>query len=114
VHDLSGAAGGGRQERGVATEVTVARHLVVRGRVQGVFFRASTRDQARSHGVAGWVRNRADGAVEAWLEGPESAVERVTGWIAEGGPPFAVVEHLDSEVVDPEGHVGFVVRHDGH
>ena len=96
----------------MTAEVTVARHLVVRGRVQGVFFRASTRDQARSHGVAGWVRNQADGAVEAWLEGAEPAVDRVVGWIAEGGPPFAVVEQVDCEVVDPVGHTGFAVRHD--
>ncbi len=91
---------------------TVATHVVVQGRVQGVFFRASTRDQARAHGVAGWVRNRADGAVEAWFEGPQHAVAAVTDWIVDGGPPHASVDQVDTEVVEPAGHEGFVVRHD--
>ena len=91
---------------------TVATHVVVQGRVQGVFFRASTRDQARAHGVAGWVRNRADGAVEAWFEGPQHAVAAVTDWIVDGGPPHASVDQVDTEVVEPAGHAGFVVRHD--
>ena len=91
---------------------SVAKQLVVHGRVQGVFFRASTRDEARSHGVAGWVRNRGDGAVEVWLEGSQDAVAQVERWIRDGGPSFASVERLDVETVPPEGHAGFVVRHD--
>ena len=51
--------------------------LIVHGRVQGVFFRDSTRECAERHGVAGWVRNRDDGTVEALLEGPAEAVQAV-------------------------------------
>ncbi len=94
------------------SEPTVATRVVVQGRVQGVFFRASTQDQARAHGVTGWVRNRADGAVEAWLEGPRQAVDAVTDWIAGGGPRHAAVDRIDTEDVDPAGHQGFSVRHD--
>jgi len=96
----------------VSAEEPVAKHLVVHGRVQGVFFRASTRDEARGRGVAGWVRNRGDGAVEVWLEGREDAVAQVERWIRGGGPAFAAVDHLDVESVPPQGHAGFVVRHD--
>lgn len=88
----------------------VARRLVVTGRVQGVFFRASTRDRARDAGVAGWVRNRPDGAVEAHLEGPSDAVEAVETWVREGGPRDAVVEDVLVEDVDPEDAEGFAVR----
>ena len=81
----------------------VARRLVVHGRVQGVFFRAETRRRARQHGVNGWVANRADGTVEAWLEGSASAIAAVESWIRAGGPPSASVEVAD--------HDGFEVRH---
>ena len=60
------------------------RRVVVRGRVQGVFFRDSMRERARAHGVAGWVRNRPDGSVEAVLEGPAEAVERVLRFARDG------------------------------
>ena len=60
--------------------------MVVNGRVQGVFFRDSTRQQAREHGVAGWVSNRSDGAVEAVLEGTPGAVERVLSFCAPDRP----------------------------
>lgn len=98
--------------REVSAEEVVARHLVVHGRVQGVFFRASTRDEARARGVAGWVRNRRDGAVEVWAEGREQAVARLERWIRDGGPSSATVERVEVEHVPPEGRTGFVVRHD--
>lgn len=82
---------------------TVARRLVVSGRVQGVFFRASTRDRARQAGVGGWVRNRPDGAVEAHLEGPADAVEQVESWVRAGGPSGAVVDAVEVEDVAPTG-----------
>jgi acylphosphatase len=96
----------------MSAEGSVAKHLVVHGRVQGVFFRASTREQARARGVSGWVRNRRDGAVEVWLEGGEDAVGQVERWIRSGGPDFAAVDRVEAESVRPEGHGGFVVRHD--
>jgi acylphosphatase len=81
---------------------------VVHGRVQGVFFRDSTREQARSAGVAGWVRNRSDGAVEAVLEGPAEAVACVLRFL-ETGPPRAAVERIDVSEEQPEGLEGFDV-----
>lgn len=88
---------------------TVAHHLVVTGRVQGVFFRDSTRTEARSAGVTGWVRNRADGAVEMHLEGDEAAVARVEAWVRDGGPPRAHVEEVEVAEVDPTGANAFRV-----
>lgn len=88
----------------------VARRLVVAGRVQGVFFRASTRDRARDAGVVGWVRNRPDGAVEAHLEGSAEAVEQVEGWIRDGGPPGAIVDDVTTEQVAPTGAASFSIQ----
>lgn len=87
----------------------VARRLVVTGRVQGVFFRASTRDRARDAGVAGWVRNRPDGAVEAHLEGPTDAVQAVESWM-HAGPQRARVADVDAETIAPAGLTSFDVR----
>jgi acylphosphatase len=87
----------------------VRRHVVVHGRVQGVFFRDSTRERARAHGVAGWVANRPDGAVEAVLEGDPEAVERVVRFL-QTGPPSAEVERIETSDEEPEGLSGFSVR----
>jgi acylphosphatase len=84
-------------------------HVWVSGVVQGVFYRASTREQARAAGVAGWVRNLPDGRVEAVLEGPRDAVERVLAWMCVG-PPRAVVEDVVAVSEPVEGLVGFSVR----
>lgn len=90
--------------------MTVARRLVVRGQVQGVYFRASTRRFAERHGVVGWVANRDDGAVEAWLEGDGDAVETVVAWICTGGPPAAEVEVVEPSEEPPQGFTSFEVR----
>jgi acylphosphatase len=87
----------------------VARRVLVHGRVQGVFFRDSTRRAAESRGVAGWVRNRDDGTVEAWFEGNEDAVEALIRW-ARDGPSRAEVASVDVEDMSPEGLDGFDVR----
>lgn len=87
----------------------VARRLVVTGRVQGVFFRASTRDRARDAGVDGWVRNRPDGSVEAHLQGPTEAVEAVEAWVRDGGPRDAVVDGVEAHDVDPTEGEGFTI-----
>jgi acylphosphatase len=91
------------------SEELVGRRAVVRGRVQGVFFRDSVRERARVHGVAGWIRNRSDGAVEAVLEGRPDAVERVVRFL-HTGPPRARVESVDVSDEPPEGLSGFEVR----
>ena len=87
----------------------IARRVRVSGRVQGVFFRDSTRRRAESRGVAGWVRNCPDGTVEAWFEGPEDAVGAMVEW-ARSGPRGASVERMDIEEVEVSGLSGFDVR----
>jgi acylphosphatase len=87
----------------------IRRRAIVHGRVQGVFFRDSTRQRANAHGVTGWVSNRPDGAVEAVLEGPPEAVQRVLRFL-ETGPPQASVDHVDVSDEDPEGLTGFSIR----
>ena len=88
---------------------TVRRRVVVHGRVQGVFFRDSARERALAHGVAGWVTNRFDGAVEAVIEGEPEAVDRVVRFM-ESGPPHAHVDHVEVSDEPPEGLSGFSVR----
>ncbi len=77
----------------------VSVRIVVRGRVQGVSFRAATLEKATIHGVEGWVRNRSDGSVEALLQGDEEEVRRVLDW-ARRGPPLASVTEVEEEVLD--------------
>ena len=87
----------------------VRRRVVAHGRVQGVFFRHSARERANAHSVAGWVRNRDDGAVEAVIEGPREAVERLTRFF-ETGPRGASVEDVEVDEEQPEGLSGFEIR----
>ena len=68
-------------------------HLLIRGRVQGVFFRASTQREARRLGLSGWVKNRSDGAVEVLVEGEESSLRQLCMW-AERGPSTARVDDV--------------------
>ncbi len=84
-------------------------HVVVRGRVQGVFFRAEARDRARSLGVSGWVRNVPDGSVEAVFEGPAERVESLVRWCYLG-PAGAQVEEALVDWQAPRGEQGFWVR----
>ncbi|MFA1611218.1 acylphosphatase [Halobellus rubicundus] len=88
---------------------TVRAHVFVSGTVQGVYYRASTRDAARERDVDGWVRNLDDGRVEAVFEGPESAVEEMVEW-CHTGSPAASVEDVAVEYETPEGESGFRVR----
>ena len=90
-------------------EESIRRRAVVRGNVQGVFFRDSTQEEAEKHGVNGWVSNQSDGSVEAVLEGPREAVEQVLRWLREG-PSRADVENVDVEEEEPEGLSSFEVR----
>jgi acylphosphatase len=85
------------------------RRVVVRGNVQGVFFRDSCRQKARSRGVAGWVTNRPDGAVEAVFEGDPGAVQAMVDWCGQG-PRGAEVESVDESTEEPEGLSGFDIR----
>ncbi len=88
---------------------SIARNVVISGRVQGVFFRDTLRRRARSRGVSGWVSNRPDGTVQAHLEGPPDGVAELVLW-CRTGPRGAEVEDLEVTVAEPEGADGFVVR----
>ena len=87
----------------------VRRRVVVRGRVQGVWFRESARRRAEELGVAGWVRNRWDGTVEAEVEGPADSVAVLVSWLGHG-PPQARVDAVEVEGRAPVGDREFDVR----
>ncbi len=86
-------------------------HVIVHGFVQGVFFRASTKDEAVRLGVSGWVRNRPEGTVEAMFEGEKRKVEEIVGWCHKG--PFgARVTKVDIEWEPYKGESGhFEIRY---
>jgi acylphosphatase len=87
----------------------IRRRVVVRGDVQGVFFRDSTRSEAARRGVAGWVTNRSDGAVEAAFEGSAADVEALVEFMR-SGPRQADVRDVETVEEEPEGLDGFSVR----
>jgi acylphosphatase len=84
-------------------------HILVEGRVQGVFFRYETRERARRASLSGWVRNTPEGRVEAVFEGPRETVEEMVAWCQQG-PDMAAVEDADVRWEEPEGLEGFEVR----
>ena len=86
----------------------IRRRVVVHGHVQGVFFRDSVRRLAQQRGVAGWVANRADGAVEVVFEGEAEAVGRLVEFCRRG-PRGASVDSVDVTDEEPEGLSGFTV-----
>ncbi|HEX5258845.1 MAG TPA: acylphosphatase [Sphingomicrobium sp.] len=88
----------------------IARRVRVTGRVQGVFFRAWTRNEARSLGVDGWVRNFTDGSVEAHLEGDETQVDELIRRMRHG-PPHAEVMDVEVSETAAEDLGCFEVRH---
>ena len=88
---------------------TVRCRVVVRGRVQGVFFRDTVRRRADAAGVAGWVVNRPDGAVEAVFEGPPGAVGELVEFCRHG-PKRAEVTGFEYTGEDVQGTAGFTVR----
>lgn len=87
----------------------IRRRVVVHGLVQGVYFRDTTRRRAISVDVAGWVRNRPDGTVEAVFEGAPAAVEQLVAFCREG-PRSARVDRVEIETEPPEGLAGFAIR----
>lgn len=85
-------------------------HLLISGRVQGVFYRASAYDEGRRLGLSGWVRNLPDGRVEALAQGPEKDVNAFVEWCRKG-PPFASVTKIDVAEEDlNQGLTGFEIR----
>ena len=87
----------------------VRAHVLVSGRVQGVYYRASTRDAARERGADGWAQNLADGRVEAVFEADTEAVDAMCEW-CETGSRAAEVDSVDVTMETPEGIDGFEVR----
>ena len=82
-------------------------HLMIHGRVQGVFFRDSMKSEAQHLAVTGWVRNRSDGTVEAAVQGEPAAVDAIVRW-AHRGPQHAQVERVEIEP-DDGSYTGFEV-----
>lgn len=83
-------------------------HVLVSGRVQGVFYRATCIERARALRLGGWVRNLVDGRVEAAFEGPVSDVDAIVAWCREG-PPHARVDSITVEEQSPLGEETFRV-----
>lgn len=87
-------------------------YFLVTGRVQGVNFRAATRDRAIASGVTGWVRNRSDGAVEGNATASEAALDQFIAWLRHG-PRIAFVEDLRVEEIETKAFSGFDIRRIG-
>ena len=87
----------------------VAKVVRISGRVQGVWYRGWTRDEALARGLTGWVRNAPDGSVDAHIEGPEAAVAAMITAFWQG-PPAASVSSLEAEVCNPLGTQGFEIK----
>ena len=90
--------------------MTIARRVQVTGRVQGVFVRAWTRNQASELGVSGWVRNASDGSVEAHVQGSDAAVETLIDRLHRG-PPSAQVKKVEAREIAAEKSDCFEIRH---
>lgn len=91
------------------TENLCAVHLRIEGRVQGVYYRASTVQQAQQLGLTGWVLNCADGAVEAWAQGPQEKLEQLIAWCHQG-PAGARVSNVSVEWHAPKDLQGFQIK----
>jgi acylphosphatase len=87
----------------------IRKRVLVSGRVQGVYFRDTCRRVAAEHGVGGWVRNLADGRVEAVFEGSAEQVGELVAW-ARQGPASAVVRGVAVQDEPPEGLTAFTIR----
>jgi len=84
-------------------------HCYISGRVQGVFFRMETRQQAILHGLSGWVRNLSDGRVEVMAFGEDASLAHLAEWLKRG-PELARVLAVEQEEVDYQAHNGFIIR----
>jgi acylphosphatase len=88
-----------------------ALHLMIHGRVQGVWYRATTKEVASRFGIFGWVRNSPDGSVEAHIQGEDAAVDEMLDWCRRG-PPGAYVDHIDiAEVKPKDEYKSFSIRY---
>lgn len=85
-------------------------HVIIYGRVQGVWFRAHTKEIADKLGIKGWVRNLPDGSVEAVFEGNEKSIEEMIKWCHQG-PPLARVDRVEINYEEPKGERNFEIRY---
>ena len=86
-------------------------HVIISGRVQGVWFRTSTRDKAEQLGLTGWVKNTADGCVEAVFEGEEERIEEMINWCHQG-PPLAEIVNIEVKKQPPTNYFDrFSIEH---
>ncbi|MEA2082964.1 MAG: acylphosphatase [Thermodesulfobacteriota bacterium] len=86
-------------------------HIVVEGRVQGVFFRAYTKEEAQKFGLTGWVRNQRDGSVEAVVKGDGAKVEQMIKWFHRGSPMSAVTRVTVTEEKPVGEHAAFEIHY---
>lgn len=86
-------------------------HVKIYGKVQGVWFRAHTKEMAEKLGIKGWVRNVPDGSVEAVFEGEEKNLEEMIRW-CHHGPPLARVTKVEIKYEEPKGEKEFRIRYD--
>jgi len=86
----------------------IAREIIVKGKVQGVFYRASAKEKADELGLFGWVKNSTNGAVEIWVEGEDRFVLEMAEWCRQG-PARARGDDVEVKAVDPEGYLDFKV-----
>lgn len=85
-------------------------HVRIYGRVQGVWFRANTKEMAKKLRLKGWVRNMPDGSVEAVFEGDDESIEKAIEW-CHHGPPLARVDRVEVKYEEPKGEEGFKIRY---
>ncbi|KEO72030.1 acylphosphatase [Anditalea andensis] len=85
------------------------KRITIIGKVQGVFFRKSTKAKAEELDISGWVRNERDGSVFAEIEGNRHAVKAMEAWLSQG-PPKALVENLLIEAGEEQGYTGFEIK----
>jgi len=86
-------------------------HAIVEGKVQGVFFRAYTRDEAERLRLSGWVRNRPDGSVETFISGDARNVDRMLKWLETGSPMSQVLRVIIRPVQQPAEAKDFVIKY---
>jgi acylphosphatase len=86
-------------------------NAVIIGKVQGVFFRDCTRDEAKRLRLTGWVRNRPDGSVETEVQGDKAEIRRMLNWMRQGSPMSAVVKVIHEQISVNEQEKDFVIRY---
>lgn len=89
---------------------SIAREILCEGKVQGVFFRASTQNQAKSLQLKGWVKNKSDGSVLIHAEGKAEAIDVLIAW-CKVGPEAAIVEQVKVRVTEVKGFEAFKITH---